>query len=155
MTASVPRRPSINIWQLCAGLFVIVAFVVGIFTTLDIATKDRCVIVLPSQCISLEHVDTPADRELGLSGRVDMPEGKGMLFVFDQPTKACMWMKDMQFPLDMVWLNQDEKIIKIQRAITPETYPESFCANNSLYVIELNSGIADKAGLRVGQQLNL
>src|SRR5207237_7364107 len=107
-----------------------VAFVGGVYTVFHINNQHACEIniQLPSQgCMNIERADSPRERQLGLSGRQSMTPSHAMLFVFDQPSDACMWMKDMEFDLDMVWLNADKEITKIQENISPETYPESFC----------------------------
>ena len=92
----------------------------------------------------------------GLSGREKLPLTKGMLFKFDSPGKRCIWMKDMNFSLDIIWLNRQKVITNIKKDVNPNTYPESFCpSSDSQFVIELNSGVSDKAGLKVGQKINL
>ena len=85
-----------------------------------------------------------------------MEATQGMLFIFDQPDKQCMWMKDMYISLDMIWLDADKRITKIEYGVSPETYPKSFCGGSQdKYVIELLENVANKANLRVGDQLNL
>lgn len=109
----------------------------------------------PHYCMSFERAETPGALERGLSGRISMDKTNGMLFVFDEPQSVCLWMKDMKFPLDMIWLDNNKKILKIQPNVTPETYPTSFCAENTRYVIETKAGVAGQAGLRKGQQLKI
>lgn len=109
-----------------------------------------------TKCISLETARTNSALILGLSGRESMPRDHGMLFIFDIPGKQCMWMKDMHFSLDMVWLDEKHRIVHIEKDLQPETYPKSFCSPKpAKYVVEVNSGIATQAGLQEGQQLNL
>lgn len=109
----------------------------------------------PRSCVFLERADTTDSRELGLSGRVSMKKTNGMLFVFDRPQQVCIWMKDMNFSLDIVWLNTNKTIIKAMSNILPETYPKTFCVDNAQYVGELKAGVAEEAGLRLGQQLKI
>ena len=98
----------------------------------------------------LQTANTDQSRSQGLSGRLSMPSNEGMVFVFDNQQKQCFWMKDMNFPLDIVWLNSAKEVVKIDSNLLPDTYPKQFCADTQ-YVIELNSG---KAGnLQVGQKL--
>lgn len=114
--------------------------------------------VLPGSdsCLMLEKATTEPARIQGLSDRLSMPQNQGMLFVFDESGSQCMWMKDMHFGLDMVWLNENKEIVKITQNVTPDTYPNSFCSKSpAKYVIELNSGLAQKSGLRLGQKLYL
>jgi uncharacterized membrane protein (UPF0127 family) len=110
----------------------------------------------PSDCVSLWQAKTPQQRTQGLSDKKNLAPTQGMLFTFDEPGKQCMWMKDMYVSLDMIWLNEKKAITKIERNITPETFPESFCGTSSdKYVIELLNGTASLAGLQVGDTLNL
>lgn len=105
-------------------------------------------------CVSLELVSTNSERTLGLSGRSDMALDRGMLFDFKAPNEYCMWMKDMNFSLDMVWLNEQKEIVYMIEGVTPDTYPKSFCGpEEARYVIEVNTGIVKAADLRIGQRL--
>jgi hypothetical protein len=105
--------------------------------------------------IKLEIANTDKARELGLSNRGQLDDRKGMLFEFGAPQTACMWMKDMHFAIDMIWLNGNNTITKIERSVPPDSYPQAFCANNTSYVIELSAGAASRAELTVGKQLVL
>jgi len=105
--------------------------------------------------VSYEVVNTEATRQRGLSGRTSLPVDRAMLFVFDTPGEQCFWMKDMRFDLDMIWLDKGKKVVHIERAVTPSSYPASFCADMAAkYVIEVNAGMAQQAGVHVGSQLS-
>ncbi len=107
-------------------------------------------------CITLKRADTNDSRSKGLSGITDLLPDHGMLFVFDEAEEACMWMKDMKFSLDIVWLDLNQKIVKIEENISPETYPKSYCSDEpAKYVIELNAGVTRQAGFKTGQLLEL
>ncbi len=104
-------------------------------------------------CYSLEKVTTNEARIKGLSDRSELKPQTGMLFVFTTPRQQCIWMKDMKFNLDIIWLDETKKINKIEQNVSPATYPSSFCADNTKYVIELNSGDIAKLQLNVGDNL--
>lgn len=107
-------------------------------------------------CVTLEKAASPSSRTLGLSNRPAMPRDRGMLFDFEVPGEYCMWMKDMHFSLDMIWLSEDQEILDIKGDISPDTYPQAFCGpENSRYVIEVNAGVTQSADLRTGQRLSL
>lgn len=60
----------------------------------------------------------------------------------------------MRFPIDIVWLNQDKKVITTKENVAPTTYPESFCPTEAAqYVIEVNAGAVQSAGVTKGQRL--
>lgn len=107
-----------------------------------------------NQCVELERADTNQARIKGLSDRESLAPGTGMLFVFEQPATECMWMKDMRFSIDIIWLDESKHISKTEQNVPPETYPKSFCQDNTMYVIELNAGDVERLGLQVGQKLS-
>ena len=108
-----------------------------------------------SRTYKLQVADTPSARSAGLSGRTGMDSDQGMLFAFDRPANQCMWMKDMHFALDIIWLSSDKRIQHIELGVSPDTYPQQFCPKvESQYVIEFNAGEAANAGLLEDQQLS-
>jgi hypothetical protein len=105
--------------------------------------------------IRLDYATTAKQHEQGLSGRDHMADDVGMLFIFDEPERRCMWMKNMRFNLDILWLSEDMKIIRIEKNVSLATYPKSFCARDSKYVIELKPGTVDKLGFDIGDSIQL
>ena len=104
--------------------------------------------------IKVEIVKTKEAQAIGLSGREELKKDEGMLFVFEQPAVYSFWMKGMKFSIDMIWLDQDKKIIYIQKNATPESYPESFGPKqNALYVLEVVSGFSEENNLKIGDIL--
>lgn len=108
---------------------------------------------IEQECFELEVADTDREHGKGLSNRDSLPEGSGLLFVFGQVEEQCFWMKDMKFSLDIIWLDEKKKIVKIKENVSPDTYPDSFCADNTKYVLEFNHGFAAKHGLKPGTTL--
>lgn len=115
----------------------------------------RSVARIAGKTFELEIADDGMEQHAGLSGRESLAENRAMLFIFDVPGQQCIWMKDMNFPLDILWLGDDKKILRIAEDISPDTYPESFCAENTRYVIEMNAGLAARYGIAVGQTVQL
>lgn len=105
-------------------------------------------------CVQLEVADTNEKRMQGLSGREVLPNDMGMLFVFDQPSEQCFWMKDMNFAIDMIFVDDTKRVIDVQEAVAPDTYPKNFCKDNTKYVIEVAAGVSRQAGVQAGQVLN-
>ncbi len=103
----------------------------------------------------LQIVSTTAAQRVGLSGRATMPEDAGMLFVFDKPVAECFWMKDMQFPLDIIWMNAQKQVVYVKQNLAPSTYPATFCPSKpAMFAIELRAGEVAKRHIVVGQKLN-
>jgi uncharacterized membrane protein (UPF0127 family) len=95
--------------------------------------------------------DTEYLQEKGLSGQESLPLDHGMLFIFQKPNNYGFWMKEMKFPIDIVWFDQNFKIIYIEKSLSPETYPKIFYPNGqAMYVLEISAGQSQKLGLQIG-----
>lgn len=96
---------------------------------------------------------TYEEQKRGLSGRASLPEEEGLLFIFSKPDFYGFWMKEMQFPIDIIWINENNKIVHIARAIEPNSFPQIFKpSEKSLYVLEVNAGFAAKHAINIGDQ---
>ncbi len=92
--------------------------------------------------------DTPQEQQEGLSNRESSAGEPGMFFAFAEDGEHSVWMKDMKYPLHLVWLNADMKIIDIQYDVHPSTYPTTFKASQpSRYLIELDASLISRAAL--------
>lgn len=114
------------------------------------------VLNLPKGDISLLVADTEESRIRGLSGISSMKEDTALLFVFDRPGYYGIWMKDMLFSLDIIWLDENFEVIHIEKNVSPDTYPKTFSAQKmSSFVIEANTGFCEKNDIFVGKKLLL
>lgn len=105
---------------------------------------------------SIEVVDAPDTRTLGLSGRTSFDKNQAMIFDFNDGSNGrCFWMKDMNFSIDIIWLDNNKRVQKIVANASPKSYPkESFCADkNPRYVIELTAGRAHELNIKQGAQV--
>lgn len=109
---------------------------------------------IAGEMIVLDVVQTSSDRARGLGGRVELCQQCGMWFVFDEVAKHSFWMKDMQFDIDIIWIN-DTHVVHIEENVshaTPEkTYIPKVSAN---HVLELPAGRAQDLGITVGTTIN-
>jgi uncharacterized protein len=104
--------------------------------------------------INAEVVSREEDLIRGLSGRASLATSTGMLFVFDHPDKWGIWMKDMNFPIDVVWLDKDLKVNHIVKSMMPGSYPVSYSpAEPALYVLELPEGEIERSVISIGQKV--
>ena len=112
----------------------------------------------PNGTVVAQISDTPDKQTQGLSDRTSLPVGTGMLFVFDSPSPQYMWMKDMEFPLDMVWLDANKRVVHIETNLSPNTYltnpPQIFYSPTpALYVLELPVNDVARLEITVGTSL--
>ncbi len=119
---------------------------------------------IAGKIINVELADTDSKREQGLSGHKPLADDEGMLFVFDQPDKYAFWMKDMLFPIDIIWLKvlppakgEDlggGEVIHIEKNAQPSSYPDSFEPGaDAQYVLEVNAGFSEKNSFKIGDRI--
>ena len=117
-------------------------------------TSSQKNITVGSAAVAVDVADTEALREQGLSGRSGLSEGQGMLFVFDTDGSWGICMKDMQFPIDILWADAAGRVVTVASAVSPDTYPQVFNpAVPARYVIELPSGFAARHGIAEGAKV--
>ena len=108
--------------------------------------------------IEIETANTPDEKELGLGNRINLNENAGMLFDFSSyPSTPTFWMKNMKFDLDIIWI-QKNSIIQITKNIpAPKNEADDLPTYKPdapvEYVLELNSGYAEKHNLKPGDQI--
>ena len=106
---------------------------------------------IAGQNIKVDLALTSDAQATGLSGRSELLPDQGMLFVFTAPGKYYFWMKEMNFPIDMIWLGEDMQVVYIKKDALPENFPETYGPDlDSKYVLEVPAGFSDKNNLNVG-----
>lgn len=106
------------------------------------------------QRVKVDLALTSAEHTQGLSGRKELTLNEGMLFVFNKPDKYLFWMKDMNFPIDIIWISEDMRIVYIKKDARPELYPETYGPNvDAKYVLEVMNGFSDINNLREGDSV--
>lgn len=110
--------------------------------------------------VKVEIADTTAERKKGLSGRKSLEEDHGMLFSFEgKELTPGFWMKDMLFPLDIIWIKGDE-IVKIDKNVAipgkkETTFKLYYPPVSVNYVLEVNAGFSDKNKIKVGDTVKI
>src|SRR3989344_45500 len=123
---------------------IIVFFSFLFFITQKTNIKNIKEVRVAGQSIKVELVLTEREHERGLSGRSELKENEGMLFVFDYPGVYSFWMKDMNFPIDIIWFAEDLKVVYIKKDARPESYPETYKPfKDAKYVLEVVSGFSE------------
>jgi len=101
--------------------------------------------------LHIERAETSRDREKGLSGRDFLDEEEGLLFVFDTADRYGFWMKDMNFAIDIIWLDEDGTVVHIEDRVVPETFPTVFWpVEPAKYVLEVSAGLRESSGVSAG-----
>lgn len=115
--------------------------------------SNNVTVIFENVSVQAETVSTNAERNKGLSGRESLEEGHGMFFIFPTLKKHSIWMRDMHFSIDIIWLDEYMKVIHIKENATPESYPEQFSPpTKAKYVLEVSAGFTKKWGIVEGVQ---
>ncbi len=100
----------------------------------------------------IEVMTTGGERAKGLMFRRSLPEKSGMLFVYDRPQAASMWMKNTYIPLDMVFLAEGGTVHRIEANTEPFSTALISSEGDIIAVLELNAGEAARIGLKRGDR---
>lgn len=121
--------------------------------------KEFVNLTLGNDEVEAEVVRSFAAKTLGLSGRDGLAPNTGMLFVFTETSNPEIWMKDMKFAIDIIFVNREGLVVAVFENATPESYfekpPKMFrTLEGSRYVLEVPAGTVQDARLRVGMSID-
>jgi hypothetical protein len=102
--------------------------------------------------IDAQVAETYEQRMTGLMFRKEMPQHEGMLFVFDQPSVQCFWMKNTLLPLTAAFIADDGTIVNLAD-MKPQTEDSHCSAKPVRFVLEMNQGWFAKKGIKAGAKL--
>lgn len=112
--------------------------------------------------MSVQIADTEPRRVRGLMFQEQLPMDQGMIFVFDKPGLYSLWMLNMQFSLDMMWFDENGKMIHIEENVPPCQTPLEITTCQSIipdgdafYVLEVTSGFVKQNNITKDSVLNI
>jgi len=107
--------------------------------------------------IRAEIADTLLKRTKGLMFRKTLPENDGMLFIFDNEDYYSFWMMSMSFPIDIIWVNKERKVVDITKDAKPCKLNCSIYKpkEKAMYVLEVNANFTEEHGIKIGSVLEL
>lgn len=130
-----------------------IALVLSIFLYVN---RQKPNLTIKDVSLVVEVAATETTREKGLCCRKSLPEKRGMLFIFELEGDHRFWMKDTLIPLDIFWINNQKRIVHIERNVQPSSYPDTFGSDQpAKYVLETNAGFAKKHRISIGDPVSL
>ncbi|MEF8730559.1 MAG: DUF192 domain-containing protein [Candidatus Accumulibacter meliphilus] len=102
--------------------------------------------------IEAEVAADDANRAQGLMNRRSLPANHGMLFVFAQATRHCMWMRNTYLPLSVAFLDQEGRILNIEK-MQPQTEDNHCAAGDARYALEMNLDWFASKGIKPGTRI--
>ena len=141
--------------------------VVGVFSIpsdskLESVEFPRGTIMVDDLVLEVQIADTEPRRVRGLMFQEQLPYDQGMIFVFSEPGIYSLWMLNMQFPLDMIWFDENGNIVHIEENIPPCKSATEIMAcqsiipsGDALYILELTSGFIKEFNITKDSKLNI
>lgn len=106
--------------------------------------------------LTVSVADSPSERALGLSGVKSLPEREGKLFIFDIEGRYGFWMKDMLFPIDILWIDNSGKIVHIEENVRIDSYPTIYTTPvPARFVLEVNAFFVSTFHIDIGDQVTI
>ena len=149
----------------------IAAVIVGIIGILTIPSDSKLestefpigMISINDKIINVQIADNAPRQTRGLMFQEQLEYDEGMFFVFDTSTKHSIWMLNVQFPLDIIWLDDDGRIIHIEKDVPPcktalETVTCPVYGDDNLdskYVLEVTAGFVEKFTINIGELVDI
>jgi hypothetical protein len=131
-------------------LFLIVSSVETLACPLELPTAT---IAIKGHSLVVELAATPAARTCGLSHRRDLPQSRGMLFIFPSSRPETFWMKDTFIPLSIAFVDDAGQIMNIQNMMPVQTDELYSSQGPARYAIEVNQGWFENHGIAAGDQV--
>jgi uncharacterized membrane protein (UPF0127 family) len=103
--------------------------------------------------VNVELADTAEKRQLGLMYRRELPELRGMLFLFPREAPLSFWMKNTPLPLDIIFINASHTIVSIAQHTTPFLEKPLPSGSPAQFVLEVNGGFCQRHGVAVGDRV--
>lgn len=138
------------------SLITLILIHISILPNSSFAETVRFVGANPALEVKVELADTQSKAERGLMFRKDMPEGTGMWFIFGDDAERVFWMKNVIFPLDMIFIDKSFVIRKIEKMAPPcvhDPCPRYYSGGPARYVLEVPGGYCGRKGVREGQKV--
>lgn len=101
---------------------------------------------------SLDVAETSQEQELGLAKYKSIALDHGMIFIFDRPDYYSFWMKDMKFPIDIIFIRSNKVVDLFNKVpVSPdENLPVYITRTKADKVLEINAGLANKYNIKIG-----
>lgn len=113
-------------------------------------------VVIEGKEFKASMLSTPLQRQEGLSETETLEENTGALFLFNESGKHGIWMKEMDFPIDILWMDENFFVVGAVENASPESFPEIFYPDSpALYVFETHADFLDDVESLIGKKLEI
>lgn len=123
------------------------------------SSQPKSSVSIDNHTFKVKVAKTQQEQEIGLSGTSSLPQDQGMLFTFDKADYYAFWMRNMKYPLDIIYI-ANKKIVSIANNVPSPTNPSAPLpvykpSQPADTVLEINGGLSDKYGFKVGDSVSV
>jgi len=147
--------------MIIVGIIVLITILIPIYYPVQTPIESQVVIeasvTINGEILEVEIADEPDERSRGLMFRDSLANDTGMLFLFDREGFNSFWMMNVNFNLDIIWINSNGIVVHMERDL-PSCYmncPSYAPREAASYVLEINSGVANELDLLVGSFVDI
>lgn len=126
------------------------------YQALFVDFKDSIPVSVGSKTFYAQVAANDLERKQGLSGTAELAENEGLIMIFNKESDWRIWMKDMNYPIDIVWIDKHKRVVHTVKSAHPNSYPERYYTTpvDAKYVLELPEGSVRKYNIHVGKGAN-
>lgn len=125
-------------------------------TPLEFLSDRRIVLDVDGEQVTLEVADTRFKQTRGLTNRKRPDDAYGMLYVLEEPSRYAYWMKDMLFSTDVIWLDEQYRVIDLEASLSAENSSQIYEPDQpALFVLEFPDGFVKRHAVKKGERIDL
>lgn len=145
-------RPRAYFTCLTAVLFAVLVFVVWLLSSpTSLLSWPQAVIEVGGTPLRVHVAATNTARTQGLSRQPSLTADSGVLFLFPSAERYAFWMKEMHFPIDIIWIGENDTVVEVHANVEPSSYPQTFLPPTPVTkVVEVDAGWAAQHGVTIG-----
>ena len=135
---------------------ILILLILSLIFIVSCGSNDYDKACFDGKCIELEAMRTLDEKQKGLMFREFLEENKGLLFLYEEEGERDFWMKNVKLPIDIIWLDKENKIIYIEHDVPPcqeDPCPIYSLNKKAMNVIEVNSGFTSENNINVGDEV--
>ncbi|KKU47580.1 hypothetical protein A3E96_01885 [Candidatus Uhrbacteria bacterium RIFCSPHIGHO2_12_FULL_46_13] len=152
-----------SIWLILILAVFLIAFAMAINIIVSkkqskeiIVNGDKAVVSIGNTQLVVRIADTPAKQNKGLGGQTNLGANEGILFVFTKSDYYSFWMKDMLFPIDIIWIGENGQVMGVTEHVKPDSFPRTYQPPTAArYVLEVQDGWAQRYKIKVGDLVTI
>lgn len=132
-----------------------VILLVFFFIYMKSQNKEIKTVCINGSCFDVELAETREQRIKGLMHREALAENSGMLFIYNEEDYYSFWMKNMKFPIDIIWMDRNKEVVHMEKDVPPcqnDECPNYKPSQKAMHILEIGSGVADKLNIKIGDK---